>query len=323
MSTFPDGLYQYGGQPVGSSLWSDPWGIAYFVDITNGNDNNSGLKPTEAKKTIAAATALCVRGDIVYIRPHSYAIGHGIERYLEDVQIGMTNTGYNLAGTTSYPLCQPSHVSLIGVANTSNPAFGVKWKYATNTCLRNDSPSLHVENIGFFAEDGSYTVNLRNNGSTDTQRGTDGTTFVNCEFKGDAPFYAAQGGDGLTLRSCRFQPKNNGTQGGFRFVCSSGSGRRLSIIDCDFLDGNGTAPTTSYIEVAAPCSEIVVKGCTFGQQPSSTVTYCDFTGACSGIIAGCFFSHDDVEPAEDIILGTNMQIVGCFDYEGLITAGGD
>ena len=63
LSTFPDGLYQFGGSPVGpgSSVIS-AGGTWFWVDPANGNDNNSGTKPAEPLKTLAAAEDKCVTG---------------------------------------------------------------------------------------------------------------------------------------------------------------------------------------------------------------------------------------------------------------------
>lgn len=62
MSTFPDGLYQFGGSPVGPASVISAGGKWYWVDPANGNDSNSGTKPSEPLKTLAAAEDKCVTG---------------------------------------------------------------------------------------------------------------------------------------------------------------------------------------------------------------------------------------------------------------------
>ena len=63
MSVFPDGLYQFGGSPVGpAASVIAAGGKWYWVDPANGNDNNSGLKPTEPLKSVIAAEDKCVTG---------------------------------------------------------------------------------------------------------------------------------------------------------------------------------------------------------------------------------------------------------------------
>lgn len=63
MSVFADGLYQFGGSPVGpAASVIAAGGKWYWVDPANGNDNNSGLKPTEPLKLLSAAEDKCVSG---------------------------------------------------------------------------------------------------------------------------------------------------------------------------------------------------------------------------------------------------------------------
>jgi hypothetical protein len=63
LSTFPDGLYQFGGSPVGpAASVISAGGTWYWVDPANGNDNNSGLKPTEPLKLLSAAEEKCTSG---------------------------------------------------------------------------------------------------------------------------------------------------------------------------------------------------------------------------------------------------------------------
>lgn len=63
MSTFPDGLYQFGGSPVGpAASVIAAGGKWYWVDPANGNDNNSGTKPSEPLKLLSAAEDKCVSG---------------------------------------------------------------------------------------------------------------------------------------------------------------------------------------------------------------------------------------------------------------------
>lgn len=66
MTTFADGVYQYGGIPVGGLFTA---GKAWFVKPSTGSDNNSGKSPDRALKTLAKALEKSVadRGDVVYL----------------------------------------------------------------------------------------------------------------------------------------------------------------------------------------------------------------------------------------------------------------
>jgi hypothetical protein len=279
-------LYQYGGQPVGAT-WASPWSVARFVDGTDGNDNNSGLKPVEAYKTIQAAVTASGRGDVIYVRPRAYVVGTGFARYTEEVTTVLTQ----------------SDLSIIGTVNTTNPEYGVRWKHATDTsgyCLVNIAPALHLENIGFFAEDAAGAVSLLNNGATNTQRGSDGTTFYNCVIKAGRVI-TMSGGDGLTFKNCFFHGKyGGGATGGITFSCSANPGRRLKILDCGFMEGNGATCATEYINIAGVASEVVIKNCYFGLIPTSA-KYILIT-ASTGIITNCYFADADVHLTNDLTL---------------------
>lgn len=77
MTTVKDGLFQYGGLPVGNGMIpitgiaSDGVSAprAFFVHGYLGNDGNSGLSPKSPLKTVTTAYGLCEdgRGDTVYI----------------------------------------------------------------------------------------------------------------------------------------------------------------------------------------------------------------------------------------------------------------
>ena len=72
MTTFADGLYQYGGVPVGGEIMGligD--GKVFYRDTGNGYDGNTGTQPTQAFATIQAAIDACVsgRGDVIMCLP--------------------------------------------------------------------------------------------------------------------------------------------------------------------------------------------------------------------------------------------------------------
>jgi len=318
MSIVPDGLFQYGGQPVGS-LWASPWGKVYFVDGKNGNTSNDGLTPGTALSTIAAACAKAVKDDVIYIRPLDYGIGHGLERYSEDVTLTATNTGLNYAGGATYPLLTPSNISIIGCSNTVTPQFSARWKAATATALTNTTPALHVENIGFFAED-LKCVSLLNNGVTDTQRGMDGVTFVNCDFKGGG----VTGSDGFTslaFNRCRFEPKYNGeVDNALTITGTTNPGNKLTIQNCEFLDGsNGTVANGPWIILASSITDVIIRDCYFGQVPTGTAYITGTSTTVEGVVHNCYFGNADMVLATGIA-ATGLITSGIYDLLGLVVA---
>lgn len=297
MSVFADGLFQYGGQPVGA-LFASPWSVARFVDGEDGNDNNSGLKPVEAKKTIQSAVTASTRGDVIYVRPQQYTGGTGFSRYTEEVTV----TAGASAGSAAH--FENADISIIGTVNTPNPEYGVRWKHLTDTtgyCLINHAPALHLENLGFYAEGAAGAARLLCNGATTTQRGSDGTTFYNCVVKAGRVI-TADGGDGLTFKNCFFHAAPaGGATGGITFTCSANPGRRLRILDCQFLEGNGAASATEYINIAGVASEVLIDNCRFGLIPTSA-KYVLITSS-TGMLSNCSFMKADVHLTSDLTLG--------------------
>ena len=253
-----------------------------------------------------------VGGDILYIRPQGYTIGTGFARYTEDVAVTLGGDGGSGETATN------ANMSIIGVIDSLNPEYGVRWKHETATNLTNDAPALHVSNIGFFSEGATYGVLLRNNGATYTQRGSDGTTFYNCVFKGKG-VYVLSGGDGLCIERSRFHCAYDGTVAQLNFSCSANPGRRLLVRNCEWQDGNGTTSSGPCITIAAPATEILIRDCYFGQLPTGSV-YIATAGDNYGLIANCYFNHDDLDTDAEITLGTGVTAVGCFDKAGIAGA---
>ena len=285
MSTFPDGLFQYGGQPVGA-MWASPWSTVRFVDGEDGNDNNSGLKPTEAKKTIQSAVTASTRGDVIYVRPQTYTAGTGFARYTEQISVALAQ----------------SDLSLIGTVNSINPEYGVRSRWVTTGYnLTNDGPALHVENIGFFSESATNTALLRNSDTVGSERyGANGTTFYNCVIKGGK--ISVQCGDGLTIRNCMFHGGGDGVTGGIiaTSVGYSNPGRRLRIRECLFQASNGSVVDTAYISINL-YTEVLIDNCYFDLLPTDTNYVKAITS--TGSIINCSFGIADMTLATGIIKG--------------------
>ena len=313
MTTFGDGVFEYGGAPVSGGRFSSPWATHYFVDYDNGKAGNPGTAPDRATQTIAQAVALASGGDVIYIRPRTYKLGTGFNRYTEDVTVTMGGDGGSGAVSTN------ANMSLIGISPVNVPQdfLGVRWIYATATPLTVDAPCLHIENIGFFVEDGTYAINLRHNGATRTQEGTTGFSAYNCAFKGDAQLYA-NGGNELSIVHCRFQAKYNGDVGGINLVGSSNQVFRPIIRDCDFLGGNGTNMSGPPIIGAAPWHDATIRDCHF-LNDSATGVFISIAGSTStGSIANCQFAVADISTT--YIVEGGLIVTGAYDGGGLATA---
>ena len=310
MSTFPDGLYEYGGVPVGGARFTSPWATHWFVDGISGSDANAGKKPNEAKATVDAAVQLAGVGDIVYVRPNAYVVGTGMTRYTEQVTVDLAQ----------------SNLSIIGVSYPNNSEFGARlaWTSTAGFVLDSSAPALHLENLHFFA--GTTAIGsliLRNNAATNTQR-NDGCTMYGCNFKGGTTGNGVviQGGQAQRIINCHF---HHAGAGQLTIATPSVSGVNQHIRNCVFCDNSTSGTTVAETDINASGAHVyslLIERCFFNHVVPTSTFYIYLGGTlCTGLIAGCFFDDADVSTTTDINLGgTNMRIVGCYDASSALVA---
>jgi len=287
------------------------WGTERFVDGVNGVAGRDGRSPATSLATIQTGVTAATGGDVVYINPLAFHEDRGWNRYTEDVVItsGIASNLFANAG-----------ISLIGITRpgATGDFLGVRWTHATATALTNDAPALSVENIGFFSEGATYGVHLVHDGATNTKQGSQGTSFYNCAFKGQG-LYVKDGGDGLTVEKCRFQPKWDGTVCQLNYSASLNPGRRLTVRNCEWLDGNGVVSSAACIVIAPPCTEVLIRDCYFPQEPTGGC-YISAAGANEGLVANCHFANANMVLATHILWGDAMLPAGIYDQLGLVVA---
>lgn len=308
VTNFPNGITSFGIPVIGSGRFSSPWGTHYFVDGDNGSDGNTGLEPSKAFSSIQKAVTVATGGDVIYIRQKGYVNGTGFGRYTEDVTVSQ-------GSQTAAAVDTSANKSLIGVTQRPVPTdfLGVRWKFASATPLTNNTPGLHIENIGFFAEAATYAINLVNNAPT-TYGGT-GVSIYNCAFKGDGKIYAGYGCDELQIVHCRFQAKYDGTTGGINLVGSAGQVKRPIIRDCEFIGGNANNMATAPIVGAAPWYDAVLRDLYFNAETDSG-EYISITGTGNtGLLANVYCGSADISTTSFVtgdILGA-----GVYDDAGI------
>jgi hypothetical protein len=309
-----------GGVPVGGARFTSPWATHWFVDATDGNDNNTGKAPNEAKATIQAAVTASSGGDVIYIRPQVYTLGTGFARYTEDITVAQ-------ASTTGTGTETNANKSIIGVTQRQYPSdmLGVRTKYSTaaHGGWNIECPATHIEGIGHFAEDATtYSMFFESNGGTRT-KGFDGSSMYNVMVKGKSVgIGSGTGGSGdMSIINCKFQCKYDGT--GTPLILMTGSAgaiNRLSIVGCDFIGGNANNYATSVITGAAPITSFVMRDCHFSQAPDSGA-YISIAGTTSsGVISNSFFGSEGLAATETTWGGGDCGIhaAGVFDENGAV-----
>ena len=317
MTTFGDGVYEYGGAPV-SRRFSSPWATHYFVDAQNGSAGNDGKSPGRAMATIQQAVDLATAGDVIYIRAQTYKLGTGFNRYTEDITIAQGGAGGSGVVESS------ANRTIIGVTQRQYPSdmLGVRTKYSTaaHGGWNIESPGTHIEGIGHFAEDATTSaMHFESNGATRT-KGWDGCSMYNVMVKGKEVRFTGGSGD-MSIVNCKFQCKYDGAGTPLlNLVGSAGAVNRMSIIGCDFIGGNANNYATSVITGAPPITSFVMRDCHFSQAPDSGA-YINISGTTSsGIISDCFFGSEGLASTETTLTSGSCGIhtAGFADENGMV-----
>ena len=306
MTTFSDGLYQFGGAPVGGARFSSPWATHWFVDGDEGSAGNGGQRPNDAFLTVQAAVTAASRGDVIYVRPRTYTSdGSDVNRYVEAVTVPFAT----------------ADLSMIGVSNTyhGNPNYGAKLQYTTTsgTALTVNAPAFHLENMCVRAEGAKYAINFSGISGYATLAGSCGPTMYNVVIRGSEDGVIVTGGYAANIVGCRFEG-GSATDNAINLVGSAIPQRRVRIQDCHFDSFNGAANDEAYIRIFGSTSDLLIYRCTFDIKPTEGY-YINATGSNLGLIADCYFAEADLDTDAEIVQG-GLTVVGCYDVAGLAAA---
>ena len=303
MTTFGDGVYQYGGEPVGGARFTNPWATTYFVDYDNGSAGNQGLKPQEAVTLPSEAVSLASAGDIIYVRPRPPGTDNSdVGQYAD--QILIPEAKYQL--------------SMIGVNHGYNQFHGPFVRYATSGYVVDVSaPAFHLENMCIH-KGGSITgaIRLRGVSGYATLAGSCSSTIENCQIRYGK--LHVDGGYHTTVRNCLFKSSAPAVY----YDASTLPTQGHRIIGCDFMANNGAALATAYVRLLGSHMEFFIRDCYFDQKTTAD-EYIYATGSNDGTIANCYFNDNDISCGsgadDEIRIGSGtMSAVGCYDNSGSI-----
>lgn len=166
MTTFSDGLFQYGGMPVNGVLTT---GRPIFVKPITGSNNNDGLTPATAIKTLTQAQTLATAdaGDVVYLIAESNTAASTTD--YQSATLTWAKDGVHIVGINNgVRIGQRSRISNLSTAAALNPLVLV----SADNCL--------IANIEIFQgtpASGTTSVALQVTGQRNR--------FVNCQIAGN------------------------------------------------------------------------------------------------------------------------------------------
>lgn len=129
MTTVSDGLYQYGGVPVGGMFTP---GRAIFVRPSTGSDGDNGKSPNKAVKTLSKALSLATanKGDVVYLIAESNTAASTTD--YQSATLDWNKDGVHLIGVDAGPyIGQRARIAQLSTVKTIDTLF----KLSANNCL--------------------------------------------------------------------------------------------------------------------------------------------------------------------------------------------
>ena len=287
MTTFSDGVYQYGGAPTGGARYSSPWATHYFVDGQDGSNANDGKTPVRACATLTNALTKAGKEDVIYVRTMGAKDDASDYYYYEDgAQIVVPYASENL--------------SIIGVTpHRRNPYMGVWFQHGANSgetgyVLLNYAPGLCLENLGFSAKDyirASYGAVHMYSAAYATTAGSVGFSINNCFFR-DGQLNVSGGYDSCTS-GCTFKASGSANTGWWQTSSSVPSGGH-QVINSHFGEMFADNSALRYIYcVAGAHKDMLFQNLTMGLVPADN-HYFWFGGSNTGLVTDIRLQNADV-----------------------------
>ena len=157
MTTFSDGVYQFGGVPVSSSGALPMFtGTAWFVNSVIGSDGNSGKKPSTPFATVAGAisAATASNDDVIYV---------------------MSGHAETITSATSFGSLSKAGVNIVGLGfGARRPTF--TFTTAATARINVTAAGVTIRNCLFIANFADVATCILNNTGPEMQ-------IIGCEFR--------------------------------------------------------------------------------------------------------------------------------------------
>jgi hypothetical protein len=273
----------------------------YYVDGTNGSDNNSGRTPIRSFKTIQAAVTAADGFDTIYVFPKAMAAGS-------------TDPG-SYAETIIIPATHEC-LSLIGVGHRTQGGLPqIKIGAGTTALLTVRAPGCYIAGLGFNGVSSTGGgILLDDDASTKTAFGT---TIENCHFKncvGTTATNAATGGAiifAASAEGCPWQLRIRGNRfyknvGDIVSLVTAGLQPQDVIIENNIFSGPAAnVDCNLYLKGAGTTGIIglVIDNNIFPEKPAigsgTNAIYIDATG-CGGVMTRNFFGCNSAEGLSEV-----------------------
>jgi len=320
MSTFPDGLFQYGGQPVGGGRYEGMWGNkVWFVDYDNGCSGAAGNKPADAGKYLDDAISAAGHNDVIYIRPRSPELGDsGAGPYYGgdpgDI-LPKSTTNWTIPYTT-YGLSIIGTGSGVGQARASvtnlQGASG-----ATTAVISLNAPFCSIENIG-LKTGSSTTALIKQQFADSAAQQAFHNSYYNVWFRNTAssPGLIIDSGSYDVVESCTF----SGCAYGVIYQSYNAVPNAQVLSNCNF--DNTAAGSYDDISSTGGMTRALIKGCNFNHaEPSGGghSKYIYMATTSTGLISSCYTGSSDATVATNFTLN-GLTYSNCWALESFMVA---
>lgn len=277
MTTFSDGLYQFGGVPVAAGsmtakTFSTPnKGKAWFVDTVHGN-NQGGRRPDRAFSTMDAAFDQVKSGDIIYF------VGKVVEQLVTPVNV-FDVTVVGCGNRPRHADAAPA-TGNYAASQWGPPASGAVAGQATVRVIQQGWRFINILFTMQGATAGGIEL-VRNSASGDDERDASHTEILGCRFNG-AGIGIKVNADGFAENIFNVLVQGNTFNDNTTAIDSPGAlAYRWQILDNEFTDN------TNHIDVGF--TESTIKGNVFGVVTTLGV---DLTGGTNNVVSGNYFHGD-------------------------------
>jgi len=260
---------------------TEPFGNVFYVDGTNGDDDNTGPDWDHAFATIQAAVDEASAYDIICIAPKRIPVA---------AELGGAGTDPNsYAETIIIPNTKP-HLALIGVSRgrTQGGLPQIKKGSGAVALLTIRAAGCLIENLGFNGS-GSTGGGILLDDDGGLTKTAFGTTIKNCHFKNCAGTTATNAATGGAIQWA------NTTEGGAWQVNIKGCRFYKNVGDIINLEGSGCTP-----------QDVIIEDCDFS-GPAANVD-CNIYAAAGGF-NGLTINKCRFQQLPNIGSGTNKRFI--------------